>query len=282
MYCANNPLKIMDPTGLESTDPNSDSGAIENETENEYEFLDEYKEHKDYELIKELYIHYQIFKLPEKAQEKFVELLMGSTADTYEPCTGFIVSSFKTTHDIDIIAEINKMEGTNMVEKAKNYADKTGKITIIEGGAEAQALANEAEDIGIIGHYFYKANTYRFIHYGKVAPSAISYDELGKPLKYKTKRAVLILEDAGDPNTPVNRWGPLVANKGAANGMVAFSWAFNNVQSGFDIADKTIRGGIIFFRIVPAEELKTVTVNKTRSEYYHHTRSGYIIRPEKK
>ena len=127
-------------------------------------------------------------------------------------CTTFFNNYFNNKGYKEIIDGIQKSPGKTMIEKAINYANNTGKIKVITNGLEAQELANEGKDIGVIGYYIYnKAKGSTTTHYAIVAPSGATYDSEGNPNKYLVTGVDVKDEDTFDPNN--HNWkGPLLAN----------------------------------------------------------------------
>gem|GEM_PF-4274908 len=190
--------------------------------------------------------------LPRPVQEKFTNLYARTLEKKYLPkksgetyCKLYFYDYFNDSGYRDLIEQITSFHGANTIEKAVNFEKEKGIIKILLSGFEAQKLANEGRNVGVIGEYFYDDSGKFFtIHYSVVQPSMIAYDSFGNRLPYYVSGLISNRKDVNNRDGS----GAFLAQVGVANGLLDFYWAYNKKLDGViqkDPAGKIV-GGIIF------------------------------------
>lgn len=205
----------------------------------------------EHPILHSIYEVHEIDELPRIAGDKFITLYLLTLKEKYLPkgnktfCTTFFYDYFNDIGYSELIKRIKQTKGKNMVEKAMNYAKETGEITILMSGYEAQKLANNGRDVGVLGDYYYdKAEKKHTVHYSVVQASNIAFDDEGNMVPYWVTGLITKRKDAND------RYGigAFLAQAGVANGLLDFRWAYNTKLNGIIQKDSkgNFRGGIIF------------------------------------
>ena len=217
-----------------------------------YELAVDPRYFKDYPILEELFMRHQADKLHPKVQQQFVDRYIRTLEKKYvatKPgqtfCTVYFHDYFNALGYKDLLKAIKRSRGKTMVEKAINYENEHGTIVLLKSAHEAQQLANQGREVGVIGEYYYdKAEKIYTIHYSVVQPSLSAYTEDGEVLPYLRTG---LISKRKDINGYKGR-GAFLAQVGVANGLIDFRWAYNRKMNGIIQYDGkgNIRGGIIF------------------------------------
>ena len=182
-----------------------------------------------------LYETHEIQELPGTVGDKFVNLYILTREKEYLPignrtfCVKFFYDYFIEIGYKEVLDNIKKTNGKNMVEKAINYAEQTGEIEVLLSGHEAQKLANAGRDVGVLGEYYYdKAEKKYTVHYSVVQPSNVSYDEQGNEVPYYVTGLLTKRKNVNDRYGT----GAFLAQAGIAVGLIDFRWAYNRKMNG--------------------------------------------------
>ncbi|MBN2441152.1 MAG: formylglycine-generating enzyme family protein [Spirochaetales bacterium] len=231
--------------------------------------------------LQKIYETHEITVFPAEVGDKFVNLYILTRKKEYLPrgnrtfCVKFFYDYFIDIGYGEVLEEIKQTTGKNMVEKAIGYAEKTGKIQVLLSGYEAQKLANQGRDVGVLGEYYYdNAEKYYTVHYSVVQPSNVSYDEEGNVVPYYVTGLLTKRKNVNDRYGT----GTFLAQAGIAVGLIDFRWAYNRKMDGIIQKDSNgkFRGGIIFI-VFPEKE---ATLNIALNQYKMVKVGGGVYTPD--
>ena len=227
----------------------------------------------EYPVLQTIFEEHGINTFPGNIQDKFVTRYIKTLDAKYLPkgnttfCTAYFYDYFNELGYDDLLERIKNTSGKTMVEKVINFEKEYGEIKLIWSGYEAQLLANQGREVGVIGEYYYdKAEKIYTRHYSVVQPSQIAYDDEGRLIPYYVTGLITRRNDVNDRYGT----GPFLAQVGVANGLIDFRWAYNRKLDGIIQLDAegNIRGGIVFI-IFPEKQNRenlqvTLLDNSTR------------------